>query len=313
MRQKKLSSRTGLKGYLHTIIVHKWLLLMVIPGVIWMVIFCYFPMYGTQIAFQNYKITDAIGSSQWVGLSHFKKFIADPAFFNVMKNTLGISILKLLFGFTLPVVFALLLNEIAGNKFKRTVQTISYLPHFLSWVVLGGIMINWLSDVGFINSFLLWLGVIDTPVSYLAKPEFFWAITVISEVWKELGWGAIIYLAAIVGIDPSLYEAAAIDGATRLQRIFKITLPSISSTVAIMFILAVGGIMGSNFDQIFVLKNTLNASASNVIDIYVYQTGILRSNYSYAAAVGLFRSVISLLLLVGANKVVNKLEGTSLF
>ncbi len=287
--------------------------MMVLPGIVWMAVFCYLPIYGLQIAFQDYKITHALGTSPWVGLKYFARFLSDPLFWPVMKNTLGISFYKLLFGFTLPIVFALLLNEVRYPRFKKVVQTVSYLPHFLSWVVLGGIMINWLSDVGFINTFLVAIGAIEKPISYLANPKYFWGIAVVSEVWKELGWSAIIYLAAIAGIDPALYEAATIDGAGRLRMIFSITLPCIAGTISILFILAVGGLMGSNFDQIFVLKNQLNLSSSNVIDIYVYQTGISRTNYSYASAIGLFRSIISLVLLVGANTMSNRLRGTSLF
>lgn len=291
----------------------RFLLMMVLPGMIWLLVFCYFPMYGCQIAFQNYRITDTLGSSQWVGLKWFQKFFQDPVFFQVMKNTLGISLLKLVFGFTAPIVFALLLNEIRNIRFKRIVQTLSYLPHFLSWVILGGIMITWLSDTGVINKALIALGILDAGVSFLAKPEYFWGISVISEIWKELGWGAIIYLAAISGIDPSLYEAAEIDGANRFQRLWYITLPEISGTIAILFILQVGGIMGSNFDQIFVLHNALNDTASNVIDMFVYKIGIGNASYSYATAIGLFRSVVSLVLLLIANRVSGKLEGSSLF
>lgn len=291
----------------------KYLLMMVIPGIIWLFVFCYLPMYGCQIAFQNYRITDMLGTSDFVGLKWFEKFFKDPSFFQVMKNTLGISLLKLVFGFTAPIAFALLLNEMKHIRFKRFVQTVSYLPHFLSWVILGGIMITWLSDTGLINRVLIALGLLEEGVSFLAKPEYFWGVSVISEIWKELGWGAIIYLAAISGIDTSLYEAADIDGAGRLQKLRFITLPEISSTIAILFVLQVGGIMGSNFDQIFVLRNALNDPASNVIDLFVYKIGIGNGSYSYATAIGLFRSVISLLFLVMANKVTSKLEGSSLF
>lgn len=291
----------------------RYLFMMVIPGMIWLLVFCYFPMYGCQIAFQNYRITDALGSSEWVGWKWFMKFFQDPLFFQVIRNTLGISLLKLAFGFTAPIVFALLLNEIRNVRFKRVVQTVSYLPHFLSWVILGGIMITWLSDTGVINKVLMALGFLDQGISFLAKPEYFWGISVISEIWKELGWGAIIYLAAISGINPSLYEAAEIDGANRFQKLRYITLPEISGTIAILFILQVGSIMGSNFDQIFVLHNALNDTTSNVIDMFVYKIGIGNGSYSYATAIGLFRSVISLLLLLIANKVSSKLEGNSLF
>ncbi|MGN0313919.1 MAG: ABC transporter permease [Fusicatenibacter sp.] len=291
----------------------KFLLMMVIPGIIWLLVFCYFPMYGCQIAFQNYRITDTLGTSEWVGLKWFTKLFNDRAFPEIMKNTLGISLLKLVFGFTAPIIFALFLNEIKNIRFKRVVQTLSYLPHFLSWVVLGGIMITWLSDTGVIVKILNAVGLLDEGVNLLATPKYFWGIAVISDIWKELGWGAIIYLAAISGIDPSLYEAAEIDGAKRMQRLWYITLPEITSTIAILFILQVGGIMGSNFDQIFVLHNSLNDSASNVIDMFVYKIGIGNASYSYATAIGLFRSVISLILLVIANNVTGKLEGSSLF
>lgn len=291
----------------------RYLLMMVIPGIIWLMVFCYFPMYGCQIAFQNYRITDTLGTSEFVGMKWFLKFFRDGAFWNVMKNTLGISLLKLAFGFTAPILFALLLNEIRNVKFKRVVQTLSYLPHFLSWVILGGIMITWLSDTGLINDVLTALSVLEKKTSFLADAKYFWTISVISDVWKELGWGAIIYLAAIAGIDPTQYEAAEIDGANRFQKLWNITLPEISSTIAILFILQVGGIMGSNFDQIFVLHNALNDPASNVIDMFVYKQGITRGNYSYATAIGLFRSVISVMLLGIANKVTEKLEGSALF
>lgn len=291
----------------------RYLLFMVMSGMIWLFVFCYLPMYGCQIAFQNYRVTDAFGTSEWVGFRWFEKFFHDPSFFRIMKNTLGISLLKLIFGFTAPIVFALLLNEIRSIKFKRVVQTLSYLPHFLSWVILGGIMITWLSDTGVINKVLIAFGILEEGVSFLAKSQYFWGISVISEIWKELGWGAIIYLAAISGIDPSLYEAAEIDGANRFQRLCYITFPEISGTIAILFILQVGGVMGSNFDQIFVLHNALNDSSSNVIDMFVYKIGIGNGSYSYATAIGLFRSVVSLALLLIANKITAKLEGSSLF
>lgn len=313
-KERKKASMKGKKSDLWARIKkQKFLLMMVIPGIIWLLVFCYFPMYGCQIAFQNYRITDTLGTSEWVGLKWFTKLFNDRAFPEIMKNTLGISLLKLVFGFTAPIIFALFLNEIKNIRFKRVVQTLSYLPHFLSWVVLGGIMITWLSDTGVIVKILNAVGLLDEGVNLLATPKYFWGIAVISDIWKELGWGAIIYLAAISGIDLSLYEAAEIDGAKRMQRLWYITLPEITSTIAILFILQVGGIMGSNFDQIFVLHNSLNDSASNVIDMFVYKIGIGNASYSYATAIGLFRSVISLILLVIANNVTGKLEGSSLF
>ena len=291
----------------------RYLLFMALPAVIWMIIFNYIPMYGIIIAFKRYRIIKPISAAPWVGLQHFQELFADGDFTIIMKNTLGIAFWKLLIGFPLPIIFALLLNEINNTTFKRSIQTISYLPHFLSWVVLGGIMINWLSDVGIINDILMGIGLIDEPRFWLAEPENFWALAVISDIWKELGWGAIIYLAAIAGISPALYEAATVDGANRFQKVWHITLPSLAPTISILFILAVSGILNTNFDQILVLWNSLNQSASDVIDVFVYRQGIRAGRFSYAAAVGLFKSVLALILLGSANQISKKINGHSLF
>jgi len=307
------SHQSGFRRFLHKLNEQKYLQAMAIPGVIWMIIFNYIPMYGIIIAFKEYDITLGINKSPWVGLANFKEFFSDERFWLIIKNTVGISFFKLLVGFPLPILFAVLLNELTSVRFKRTVQTISYLPHFISWVVLGGILMNWLSETGLINIILTKLGILKQPITFLAEPKYFWGIAVISEVWKELGWNAIIYLAAIAGIDPELYEAATVDGAGRITKMFKITIPCISGTIAIMFILAVSGLMNSNFDQIFVLRNPLNADASDVIDIYVYKMGIEAFRFSYATAIGLFKSIIALILLLLANGVTKKLTDKSLF
>ncbi|MCM3784982.1 ABC transporter permease subunit [Neobacillus mesonae] len=286
---------------------------MALLGIAWMFIFNYIPMYGIIIAFKEYNIIGTISEAPWVGLTHFKEFLEDDNLGNVIRNTLGMSLLKLIIGFPLPILFALFLNELRSVRFKRTVQTISYLPHFLSWVVLGGILATWLSDIGIINNILLALNIIQEPISYLAEPKYFWTIIIASDIWKELGWSAIIYLAAISSVSPDMYEAATIDGAGRFQKMWYVTLPSIKSTITILFILAVSGVLNSNFDQILVLRNSLNDSASNVIDYYVYQTGLLSGRYSYATAVGLIKSVIALILLLIANKVSRRINGTSLF
>ncbi|KOP68995.1 protein lplB [Bacillus sp. FJAT-18019] len=287
--------------------------IMALLGVAWMIVFNYIPMYGIIIAFKEFNIVKSIGEAPWVGLEHFKEFFSDDDFTTVMRNTLGISLLKLFIGFPLPIIFAIFLNEIRSVRYKRTIQTISYLPHFLSWVILGGILMTWLADIGIINKILMALHMIDEPITYLAEPKYFWGIIITSDIWKELGWSAIIYLAAIASISPEMYEASTIDGAGRFQKMWYITLPSIKSTISILFILAVGGVLNSNFDQILVLRNTLNESASNVIDIFVYHTGIQNGRYSYAQAVSLFKSVIAIILLLIANKVTKKLNDTSLF
>ncbi len=295
------------------LLAQKHLQTMALLGVVWMIIFNYIPMYGLIISFKDYNIVKSIGEAPWVGLDHFREFLDDEDLRNVIKNTLGISLIKLLIGFPLPIIFALFLNEVRSLRYKKTIQTISYLPHFLSWVVLGGILATWLADVGIINNILLALNVIDKPITYLAEPSYFWTIIITSDIWKELGWSAIIYLAAISGVSPEMYEAATIDGAGRFQKMWFVTLPSIRSTISILFILAVSGVLNSNFDQILVLRNSLNDSASNVIDYYIYYTGIVSNRFSYSAAVTLIKAVIALILLLIANQVSKKINDTSLF
>ncbi len=300
----------------------KYLQFMALCGVAWMLVFNYIPMYGILIAFKkNFFITTPLFGKKffetaWAahfGFQHFIDFFHDEEFFNIIKNTLGISIFKLLINFPLPIVFALLLNEVRSAGFKRWVQTISYMPHFLSWVVLGGILTTWLSESGLCNDILIKTGIISQGIPFLAYPKYFWGIVVISDLWKELGWNAIIYLAAISGIDQEIYEAAKLDGASRWMQIWTITLPSIAPTITILFILAVGGLLNSNFDQILVLWNPLNAPRSNVIDIYVYTAAMRNMRYSYASAIGLFKSVIAFILLFGANQITKKIGDTSLF
>ncbi len=291
----------------------RYLQLMVLPGIIWMLVFNYIPMGGLVIAFKKYKITEAIAEAPWVGLRYFKEFIQDSNFVDILTNTLGISLLKLFIGFPLPIIFALLINEIRGTQFKKLTQTISYLPHFLSWVVLGGIMITWLSKDGIINDLLVALHIVKEPISYLGNPKYFWGIALISDIWKELGWSAIIYLAAIAGVDQEMYEAAIVDGANKFQRIKSITLPCITGTIAILLIIQVANMLNSNFDQILVLKNQINIARSQVIDTYVYQVGMTMGKYSYATAVGLFKSIVALILLLIANKTSKKFLGRSIY
>lgn len=300
-------------GFKSKVYKQRYLLMMALPAVVWMIIFNYIPMYGVLIAFQNYRIIKPIMEQPFIGFDHFVELFTSGDFGNVMKNTLGISFMRLFIGFPLPIIFAILLNEIKSNSFKRWIQTVSYLPHFLSWAVLGGIMVNWLSDVGFINEILIGLGFIKEPIHYLAKPEMFWGIAVFSDIWKELGWGAIIYLAAITGIDPALYEAATVDGANRFQKMLHITLPSIAPTISIFLILAISGMLNTNFEQILVLRNAINQSHSDVIDVFVYRTGMIAGRYSYAQAIGLFKSVVALILLGGANQLTKKTSGHSLY
>ena len=291
----------------------RYLQLMAVPGAVFMFIFSYMPLYGIVIAFKNYRVTRSIAESPWVGFQHFQDFFQSQDFWNIILNTVGISGLKLLIAFPISILFAVMLNEVGGARYKRTIQTISYLPHFISWVILGGIMTTWLSESGVLNEILLSAALISEPVAFLADPNKFWGIALISEIWKETGWSAIIFLAAISGIDPELYEAATVDGVGRFKKIWYITLPCIAGTIAIMFILSISGLMQGNFDQIMNLKNSLNASRSEIIDTYVYNIGIRSGRYSYATAAGLFQSVVSMTLLLGSNFVSKRLQGYSLF
>jgi len=298
---------------LRKLAAQRYLQLMALAGAAWMFIFNYIPMYGIIIAFKDYDIIRSIAESPWVGLEHFRDVLEDDELPRVLRNTLGISLIRLAVGFPLPILFALLLNELRSLRLKKAVQTISYLPHFLSWVILGGILATWLADVGLINKLLMALGILDEPIYFLAEPSWFWTIVITSDIWKELGWSAIIYLAAITGVSPELYEAATIDGANRFQKMRYVTIPGISGTITILFILAVSGVLNSNFDQILVLRNSLNESASNVIDVYVYHVGLQSGRYSYATAFGLLKSIVALILLLTANSVTKRINGTGLF
>ncbi|WP_228100856.1 ABC transporter permease [Paenibacillus donghaensis] len=288
--------------------------LMVIPAMILILIFSYLPMYGVLMAFQDYDIFQGFLHSPWVGFKHFQMFFEAPEFWTVMRNTFVISSLRLLIGFPAPILLALILNEVVHMRFKRVIQTVSYLPHFLSWVIVSGFVASMLAtDNGSLNMLLQKLHLINEPVNFLSIPEYFWAILIGTGVWKEIGFSAIVYLAAIAGINPEIYEAASIDGASRLKKMWYITLPGISGVITIFMILAVGDILSAGFEDILLLaKNPVLQDVSDVIDTYVYRVGIRNSLFSYAAAVGLFKSVISVILLTAANMVARKL-GRSLW
>ncbi|MEK3888583.1 ABC transporter permease [Bacillus sp. FSL K6-3431] len=287
--------------------------MMVLPGIIFMIVFAYIPIYGLTIAFKSFSVTDTIDSAQWVGWDNFKIAFGDKFFWDSVVNTLAISFLKLLIGFTAPIILSIMIFEMRDGWFKRTVQTISYLPHFLSWIVVGGMLISWLSTTGILNNVLMTVGILDSPRNFLVEAESYWMIAVLSDVWKGVGWGTIIYLATMAGIDPTYYEAAKIDGATKLQQIWHITLPLMKFIISLMFILAVGGILGSNLDQTLVLMNPLNTSKAEVINSYVYKIGLSQGDFSYATAVGLGISIISLILVLITNKLTKKFNDRSIF
>ncbi|UKS31305.1 ABC transporter permease subunit [Paenibacillus sp. HWE-109] len=293
---------------LRTSLVAAWLRqwslqLMVLPALALILVFSYFPMYGVIIAFQNYSVFKGFWVSPWVGLKHFSDFFHSPELYVVMRNTLVISFLKLFFGFPAPILLAILLNEVRYKWFKQIVQTITYLPHFISWVIVANFAITLLStDNGSLNMLLQGIGVIDQPIPYLSVPHYFWTIIVTTNVWKEIGFASIVYLAAIASIDPHLYESAAMDGASRFRMMYLITLPCILPVVVIFFILAIGNLLNAGFDDLLLLGvNPALRDVSDVIDTYVYRLGIRLNRYSFATAVGLFKAVVSVGLLTLAN------------
>lgn len=299
----------------------RYLQIFVLAGIAYVVIFHYIPMVGLLIGFKDYKITSGLPgmfTSEWVGFKYFKEFFTDYKFPELMRNTLVLSILKLIFSFPIPVIFAIMLNEVRSKKAKKFIQTISYLPYFISWVIVAGLLRILASDTGIINDILVRIHLIRQPLEILTSPKFFTALAVATAVWKETGWWAIVFLAAITGIDPTLYEAAEMDGATRLKRILYITLPSIAPTVTVVLIMALGnllggGLSGSNFEQCYLLGNQGNMEVSDIIQTYVMRIGLSQGRYSFATAVGMFQSVISVTLVFISNAISKKVSGNGLF
>jgi putative aldouronate transport system permease protein len=281
---------------------YRYLVLLFLPAMIYYIIFHYAPLYGIQIAFKNFISIRGIVNSPWVGLNNFKLLFSMGSFKEVFRNTIIISFLKLLFGFPAPIIFAILLNEIRALKFKKVVQTISYLPHFVSWVILGGLFLQFLSpSTGPINILLKSLGM--QPIYFLADKFWFRPVLVMTSIWKGVGWGSIIYLASLSGIDPQLYEAAEIDGAGRFRKAISITLPSLVPVITIMLIFSVGGIVKDDFDQIFNLYNAAVYSVADVLSTYTYRIGLIEMRFSFSTAVGLFTNVISFVLIIITNAI----------
>jgi putative aldouronate transport system permease protein len=293
---------------------YRYLYLLALPGLLYFIVFSYLPMWGVVIAFKDYRLFRGLAGSPWVGLQHFQFFFTSPNFPRLLRNTLIISGLNLLLQFPAPIILALLLNELRNGIFKRFVQTVSYLPHFISWVVVGGLLIYTFSQsMGVVNIQLQHMNL--EPWIVLGNKSTFYGLVVGSGIWKEVGWGAIIYLAAMAGINPELYEAATVDGANRLQRVLYITLPGISAVITILLILQISSILNTDFLQILILQGS-DASlydVGDVIDTWVYRAGFLKSQLSLATAVGLFKGVIGLVLVFFANKVANRLTGQGLW
>ncbi len=283
-----------------------WMLyLFLLPGLLYFIVFKYMPMYGVVIAFQDYSPFKGIAGSDFVGLKHFSRFFEDDQFITVLRNTLLISLYKLVFGFPVPILLALMLNEVRLRWFKKTAQTLFYIPHFFSWVIFGGIVLQSLASTGFVNSILGWFGV--EPIIFMKDSAYFRSILVISDIIKESGWASIVYLAAIAGVDPSLYEAAKMDGARKWQQIRHISIPGIQSTIVILFILQLGNILELGVQQVFMLYNPLVYSVGDIIDTYVYRVGLTQQKYSFATAVGLFQSVVGLILIYAANYITKRM------
>ena len=290
-----------------------WILyLMILPVLLYFIIFHYWPMYGIQLAFKDYSIKKGIIESDWVGMEHFTRFFSSYNFKNLIMNTLGISMYTLLVGFPIPIIFALLLNYLKSKKLKKTVQMVSYAPHFISTVVICGMLTIFMNkDTGIFNILRELFGL--EGVEFLAKPEWFQHIYVWSGVWQGMGWSAIIYISSLAGVDYSMHEAAIIDGATKVQRMLHIDLLSIKPTIVMLLILQFGSMMNVGFEKVFLLQNSLNKSAASVISTYVYEIGLINNDYGYSTAIGLFNTLINVALLVGANLVCKKAAGESLF
>lgn len=294
---KKLGSRNA---FFAEMIRDRWLYLMVLPGVLYFIIFKYVPMYGLVMAFQDYKPNLGFLQSHWVGLKHFQRFFGDPSFWILFRNTGLLAIYNIVFFFPLPIILALLLNEVRNEKFKGIIQTLVYIPHFFSWVIVVGIFyLLMTTEGGLINEFLFSL--IGKKFAFLQDPEWFRTMIVVQSIWKELGWGSIIFLAALAGVDLQLYEAARMDGAGRVRQLWHITLPAIRSTIVILLILRLGSFLDSGFEHIFLMLNASNREVGEVFDTYVYLKGMTQAQYSFSAAVGLFKSTIGLILVLGSN------------
>jgi putative aldouronate transport system permease protein len=318
MRDKSRYKRMKLKYLWKDFRKQSYLQAFVLSGILFLLIFSYLPMIGLIIAFKNYVVSDGVVgffTSPWVGLKYFIEFFTEVDSGMIIKNTFFISISKVIFTFPLPIAFAIMINEVGNYRYKKIVQTASYLPHFISWVVVYGIIFTFLSGDGVFNILLKSLNLIDKSIPFLTDPKKFWGLAVISDAWKEFGWWAIIFIAAIVGIDQNTYEAAQIDGASRMQKIRYVTLPGIQGTIIVVLILTLGnllggGMSGSNFEQSLLLGNNLNRQTSEILQTHVLKVGLVQLRYSYATAVGMLQSIISVIMVFGSNAAVKKMTGT---
>ncbi|WP_311764984.1 ABC transporter permease [Paenibacillus agricola] len=309
---KKLSAAVGVVRKRNYMQKNWQMYMMILPGALFFIIFKYIPLSGSIIAFQDYSVFKGILGSEFVGLENFRTMLAYPEFFRILRNTVLISVYKLVFGFPAPIILAILLNEIGKMFFKRFIQTILYLPHFLSWVIVGGMVISILSPTsGPVNELVKLMG--KEPIYFMQEPDYFRIIIVVSDVWKGVGWGTIIYLAALAGVNPELYEAAEVDGAGKLRQVSSITIPAILPTIMILLLLNIGDILDVGVEQVYMLLNPLVTSTGEIIDTYTYRVGLLGGKMSLTTAIGLFKSIVGLVLIVMANQVSKKTTGESIF
>ena len=295
------------------IVRHKFFYVMLLPVVVWFIIFCYIPMYGVLAAFQNYVMSRGIFGSEWVGLKHFEKLWADKLFWRAFKNSCILASYRVLIEFPIPIIMAVLINEMRRSSTRKIAQTVLFLPHFLSWITVASILITFINpDKGLVTAIAKGLFGVAVPPNLITNGTFR-GLLVVSNLWKEAGWGMIIYLAAMSGVDANLYEAAWVDGANRFRRTWHITLPSVRGVIAISLILMIGGVLNTGFDQVFVLSNKLVMETADTIDYYVYRIVMTNFDMSYAAAIGLFNSLICIVLMLTANALGRALDSSSIF
>ncbi|MDP5272606.1 ABC transporter permease [Chengkuizengella axinellae] len=291
---------------------NKLLYLMILPGALFFITFKYVPMYGLVIAFQDYKPYKGISGSEWVGFEHFNTLFSDPQFWQIFANTLILFGLNILFFFPIPIILALMLNEVRHSLYKRTIQTLVYIPHFMSWVIIVSISFVMLTlDGGLINDLIVWMGF--EKINFLLSQEWFRPMYVLQVIWREAGWGTIIYLAAIASIDPQLYEAARMDGASRLRQIWHITLPSIRNVIILLLILKIGDILELGFEHVYLLLNPVNKEIAEIFDTFVYTAALKNGQFSYGTAVGFFKSFVGLIMVMAANKLAKKFGDEGLY
>ncbi|MFS0637666.1 sugar ABC transporter permease [Mesobacillus foraminis] len=290
----------------------KWLYLLLLPGLLYFLIFKYLPMWGIVIAFQNYSPFLGVLGSEWVGFEHFKNFFQNPDFFRLLRNTFTFAVLDLVFFFPAPIILALLLNELRSQLYKRTVQTLIYVPHFMSWVIIASITyIFFTTSGGVVNEIVSYF--YGKEINFLSAPEWFRPLIMGQIIWKETGWGTVIFLAALASVDQELYDAAIVDGAGRFRRLWHVTLPAVRSTIIVLLILRLGNFLDTGFQQIYLMTNSLNRDVADVFDTYVYFVGVTQGAYSYSTAVGLFKAVVGIILVLGANRLAKKMGQDGIF